>query len=55
MLEGLMGVVEPACRPVVDAEMGRLDRTIDAHFSEQEGRAFARGPDRQGMGGPTSQ
>jgi uncharacterized membrane protein len=54
MLEGLMGVVEPAWRPVVEAELGRLDRTIDVQFSDEEQRAFARLPDRQGMGGPTS-
>jgi len=54
MLEGLIDVVESACRPVVEAELRRLDRTIDAHFSDEKDRAFARLPDRQGMGGPTS-
>ncbi|WP_203907511.1 DUF2254 domain-containing protein [Rhizocola hellebori] len=52
MLEGLNDIVDPACRPAVEAELARLDRTVTAHFPDSEERQFARQPDRQGIGGP---
>jgi uncharacterized membrane protein len=55
MLEGLPDVIDPACRPAVEAELARLDRTVTAHFPDSEERRFARRPDRQGIGGPDEQ
>jgi uncharacterized membrane protein len=51
MLEGMIDVIGPASRPIVEAELARLDRTVDTHFQDPEDRSFARRPDRQGIGG----
>jgi uncharacterized membrane protein len=52
MLEGMLEIVDPACRDAVAAELAGLDRTIATHFPDAEDRAFAQHPDRQGIGGP---
>jgi uncharacterized membrane protein len=52
MLEGLNDLVDPACRPAVEAELTRLERTVTSSFPDVEEQRFARHPDRQGIGGP---
>lgn len=52
MLEGLNDLVDPACRPAVEAELARLDRSVTTHFPDAEEGRFARLLDRQGIGGP---
>ncbi|WP_218576934.1 DUF2254 domain-containing protein [Phytohabitans rumicis] len=52
VLHSLLPVVPPGCRPVVEAELAALGRTIAARFPDAETRAFAGRDDRQGIGGP---
>jgi uncharacterized membrane protein len=52
MLEAMIDITGPAFRPTVEAELAKLDRTIETHFTDLGDRAFARRPDRQGIGGP---
>jgi uncharacterized membrane protein len=52
LLESMREAVPPHRRAVVDVEMGKLERTIAAHFADAEDLAFARTGDRQGIGGP---
>jgi hypothetical protein len=52
LLEALRETVPPHRHAVVDVEMGKLGRTIAAHFTDTEDLAFARTGDRQGIGGP---
>jgi uncharacterized membrane protein len=52
MLESLLDVAAPAHRGSVEAELARLDRTVDSSFADPDDRALAGRPDRQGIGGP---
>ena len=52
MLEAMIDIAGPAGRPAVEAELRNLDRTIETNFPDADDRAFARHPDRQGLGGP---
>lgn len=52
MLEGLGDLVDATCRPAVEAELARLDTTVTGAFPDGGEQAFARQPDRQGIGGP---
>jgi uncharacterized membrane protein len=52
MLEAMIDITGPAGRPAVEAELRNLDRTIETNFPDADDRAFARHPDRQGLGGP---
>ena len=40
----VIDIARPDCRPAVEAELGRLDRTIGIHFPDADERAFARAP-----------
>jgi uncharacterized membrane protein len=52
LLEALRDAVGPDRRPVVEAELAKLDRTVTAHFTDPDDLAYARRGDRQGIGGP---
>ena len=48
----MVDIIGPADRSAIEAELRKLDRTVATHFPDAEDRAFARRPDRQGIGGP---
>ena len=52
LLQALHAAVEPARRPLVAAELAKLERSIAASFTDPDDLAFARQSDRQGIGGP---
>lgn len=51
LLEGVRDAVLPEQRPLVEAELGKLERTVAASFTDPREAAFARRSDRQGLGG----
>jgi uncharacterized membrane protein len=52
MLTELAEHCAPECRPAVLAELAQLDRIVDANFTDPVELAFARTPDKQGIGSP---
>ncbi len=52
MLEELHEDVLPEHRAAVDAELERLDATVESHFGDTIDYDRAAAPDRQGIGGP---
>ncbi|MGH8869147.1 MAG: DUF2254 domain-containing protein [Actinomycetes bacterium] len=53
LLEDLCDKVPAAHRAAVEAELARLDATVERSFDDPAERDFARTRDRQGIGGPS--
>jgi uncharacterized membrane protein len=54
LLDRMLEVAPAERRPSVHEELRRLAVAVDARFTDQGGRATARVPDRQGIGGPAT-